>query len=273
MDCHWLKTPDGLRLRVLRWTPEQKPRCDVLLLHGHGEHAMRHHDGMLALAKAGYQVTGWDQRGHGCSTGRRGWIASYNDLLEDAHLVITNFIESARPRPLYLFGHSMGGQLALHLALDQPEHFAGVVVSAPWLRLKIQPPRWKVLLARWAATRVPWLTLSTGVHRSQLSADPQISLPPGEARLLHRRMSARMFQLLSQGGSTVLDRADSLRSRCLVIQGEEDPIMDPAAAQEFARRAGKPCSLLMLPGVRHEPHNDPIRYDVTAQIIAWLAAA
>ena len=82
METHWHHAPDGARLRVLRWNPPAAPRARVVLMHGHGEHAMRHADGMSLLAEAGFVVTGWDQRGHGRSAGRRGWVDSYDQLLD-----------------------------------------------------------------------------------------------------------------------------------------------------------------------------------------------
>lgn len=271
METFWHTARDGAKFRILQWSPQGSLRGHVLLLHGHGEHAIRHADCMNLLAASGWRVTGWDLRGHGRSSGRRGWIDSYEQLLEDTHEIVRQCrSEHDRDRPLILYGHSMGGQLALRLAIEEPDKFSGVITTAPWLRLRIRPPAWKRALAAWAAIHAPWLTMSTGIRHSQLTSSPQICLPAVEAALLHRRMSARMFDELEKGARYLLEHADQLTTPCLIVQGEDDPIMAPNAASQFAEATGDHCALVLLPGVRHEPHNDPCRNDVVCLVTDWL---
>ncbi len=273
METFWHFSRDGLRLRVVRWVTRGAVRGEVLLVHGHGEHAVRHGDTMEVLADEGWRVTGWDLRGHGRSSGRRGWMASYGQFLDDAREICRDYVFATVQggRPVFLFGHSMGAQLALRLALDEPGRFTGIVASAPWLRLRVSLPAWKSALAAWAGRHAPWLTLSTGLKLKELTSEPQIRLPAAEAALLHRRMSARMFHELQAGAAHLLEHAGELSTPCLIIQGQDDPIMEPGAARDFAGALNGPSRLVVLPGVRHEPHNDPRRSEVLRIILDWFA--
>ena len=52
-----------------------RPRGQVLIVHGLGEHAARYDPVAAALNAEGWSVLGFDQRGHGRSSGRRGTLA------------------------------------------------------------------------------------------------------------------------------------------------------------------------------------------------------
>ncbi|HRW18156.1 MAG TPA: alpha/beta hydrolase [Dermatophilaceae bacterium] len=71
-----------------------------------------------ALAKAGYRVVTWDQRGHGRS--EKGTRAAYNidQLGEDLYAVIQATVPEGQ---LALGGHSMGGMTTMALADAHPE--------------------------------------------------------------------------------------------------------------------------------------------------------
>ena len=53
-------------------------------------------------------------------------------------------LETARQHypdlPLFLYGHSLGGNLVIHYALRERPSVAGVITSAPLLRLADSPP-------------------------------------------------------------------------------------------------------------------------------------
>lgn len=71
-----------------------------------------------ALAKAGFRVIAWDQRGHGRSGLCDADLCNLGQLGRDLHLVI----EAACPDgPIVLVGHSMGGMTVMSCAAQFPE--------------------------------------------------------------------------------------------------------------------------------------------------------
>ena len=105
--------PSSLRLRVVEIGSTEHP--PVLLLHGWGASAYMYRYLAPAVAEAGYRVVVPDLRGHGLSDKPRGNGAYRTDvLLEDVRDTIRVL---GLTTPLPVVGQSMGGALALRLAL------------------------------------------------------------------------------------------------------------------------------------------------------------
>ena len=119
----------GERLQVRStWPPRGSPvRGVVLALHGYGAHCGRPPFAVFAeaAATAGFAFVSFDFHGHGHSTGPRAFIADPSHLVDDvleALLALyaggggggaSSVARSAAGLPLFLFGHSMGGGVAL----------------------------------------------------------------------------------------------------------------------------------------------------------------
>lgn len=105
-----------------RARPGETARGIVLLSHGLCEHAGRYGEVAAALADAGFHVYAHDHRGHGSTRSpdqlqgrfavREGALA----VLEDTADVRALAVSRHPGLPVILFGHSMGGLLALSAA-------------------------------------------------------------------------------------------------------------------------------------------------------------
>lgn len=105
--------PSSLRLRVVETGRTDDP--PVLLLHGWGASAYMYRYLAPALAAAGFRAIVPDLRGHGLSDKPRGARFYRTDaLLGDVHDVMRVL---GLTTPLPVVGQSMGGALALRLAL------------------------------------------------------------------------------------------------------------------------------------------------------------
>ena len=117
---HLIPTPDGGRLYV----EQSGARRPVLLLHGHGA-SMRTFSLMAArLAAGGCRVIAMDQRGFGRSSPVPPMFG-FPGLVDDAATVL----EHLDLRSAIVVGHSMGGGVALGLAVDRPEVVAQRVAA------------------------------------------------------------------------------------------------------------------------------------------------
>src|SRR5207244_6923598 len=111
------RTRDGLQLRTLRWPAAGVARAHLLVIHGIAEHAGRHAHVASRLASAGIETYAFDLRGFGASGGRRAYVdrwSQYHDDLEDR---LTAIRSEAGGQPVVLYGHSMGGLIALGYVL------------------------------------------------------------------------------------------------------------------------------------------------------------
>lgn len=114
-----------------RW-PAAGSKATVLLTHGYAEHAGRyvgHYSGLVpALTARGFEVRAFDMAGHGRSAGARG----VTDIGRMA-AALNAARASLAGKPLFLFGHSLGGLVTALSVAQVPDGLAGVVLSGPYL--------------------------------------------------------------------------------------------------------------------------------------------
>ena len=175
------------------------------------------------------------------------------------------------PGPLFLYGHSLGGQITLNFAVRHKPAAAGLVITSPWLRLAFAPPRWKVSLARIAAHVWPSFTQNTDVVPSRLSRDLDFLMAMPDLHLVHHRMSARMYQALTAGAMRAGRDAVELPYPMLLIHGgRRSGDIGFGDAGIFRALRSQDKSLVIVPKALHETHNDICREEVLARIAEWL---
>lgn len=262
----------GVELFAQSWLPEERPHGIVVLVHGFGEHSDRYAYLVAALTAAGYAVYGFDHRGHGRSPGQRGHVERFGDFLEDVRQVIVRVQADNPGLPLFLFGHSVGGLVALYYALLHPENLAGVIASAPLLS---QPNISPIVLtiARLLSRFVPTFPLDTGLDSATISRDPAEVQRYKTDPLVHAKTSARAGAEGMNAIARVQAHAGELRTPLLLYHGGDDRLVSIAGSRTFFANAGSADKTFWeLPGGFHESHNDLGREQLFARLVAWLDA-
>ncbi len=67
----------NLNLYYQCWLPAGEPKAVLLVVHGLAEHSGRYMNLVNHFVTQGYAVYGFDQRGHGRSPGRRGYVERF----------------------------------------------------------------------------------------------------------------------------------------------------------------------------------------------------
>lgn len=268
-EDHW-ETNDALPIHAEGWVGEEPPRAVVGLIHGIGEHIGRYAHVGHFLAQAGYACMGFDLRGHGRSGGRRGHTPDYQALLDDIALFLAHLQVRYPDSPVFLYGHSLGGNLALNFVLRFKPPLIGVVASAPALRLAFEPPPAKVALARLMNRILPAFSQPSGLETAALSREAKVVQAYINDPLVHDRVSARMFVGFYQSGLWALQNAHTLNVPVLLIHGSADRLTSVDASREFAHRAGEKCTLKIWQGLYHELHNEPEQGEVLEFVLSWM---
>jgi pimeloyl-ACP methyl ester carboxylesterase len=124
IDCQWdtyfISSDDGLKLHS-RVLGGGNRTC--LLVHGYGEGAYIWTQFGCLLGPS-YKVVAIDLRGHGNSE----WSRSGNYGLDHYVRDTVRVIEALCEGRIFIIGHSLGGNIALHIAALNPERIAGLVV-------------------------------------------------------------------------------------------------------------------------------------------------
>lgn len=128
------QSPTGASLAYHHGKASTPERGILLVCHGLAEHSRRYQAFAEAMAAAGFHVYAHDHRGHGETTAADAPIGRFAQR-NGAELVIgdvkamRDLASTEHPGlPIILFGHSMGGLIALNAAIDHPASFDAVTI-------------------------------------------------------------------------------------------------------------------------------------------------
>jgi alpha-beta hydrolase superfamily lysophospholipase len=225
----------------------------------------------MRLASAGITTHAYDQRGFGGSGGHRAYVdrwSQYHDDVEDRLAAVRS---AADGLPVVLYGHSMGGLIAMGYVLADPPRPTPdlLVLSAPAIDVVV--PAWKRGLADVLSATVPRFAVANAIRKGALSSDPAIEAAYRVDPLAVHRTTARLGAVLLRELDRVkkaLERGGSLPVTTYVLHGAADTIIPEWATRSLEGRAN--VTRRVYPGLHHETHNEPTGAAVIDDTIAWI---
>lgn len=267
-----IQSLDGTPLHA-RLNTTDTPAGTLVVAHGFGEHS-GNYDRLireLIARSLPLETLVFDFRGHGRSPGRRGVVSRYSELVDDLVAAVDWAANQHSGRPVYVLGHSNGGQVALRAAIEAPDRFAGLILSNPFLAHASPVPAWKLALGRVLHRFAPEITLGAGLDLRQMNRDEASWAERRADTLAHDRISAPLYFGMVEGGQEILRRAAEIRPPALFLLGAEDPVASVAAARQcFDRLGTADRTLHVYEGMLHEPLNELERGRVLDDLEAWL---
>jgi len=298
---HHLTLSDATKL-PFRCRLADAPRAVVQICHGLAEHSARYGRFAEALAQAGYHVYAHDHRGHGVNIGAhapRGMFSQkqgYDVAINDVRALNRHIHDQHPDLPVILFGHSMGGLIALNYVLD---HADTVDAAAIWNAnfdggLEAKAAAALLYMERMLkgsdvpSSLLPKLTFrawgrAIPGHRTPfdwLSRDPaEVEAYIADPLCGFDATVSLWLDLVHMTARGSDDRNFGRIPRSLpfhLVGGSEDPATAKGTAvsrlAERLRRMGfTRVSCLILAETRHESLNDINRDDVTQKFLDWLA--
>lgn len=133
-DTRHFTNARGEQLFCRTWSlpdPEKVPRAIVFMSHGFSEHLGLYH--LLGNAFQAHDIVlfGHDHVGHGRSDGKRVYVESVDQYVDDLFLHCKDMQRSYPHSPLFAIGHSMGGMIVLRACLNHATLFKGVILQGP----------------------------------------------------------------------------------------------------------------------------------------------
>jgi pimeloyl-ACP methyl ester carboxylesterase len=251
----------------------------VLLVHGNLVHgADWEASGLLERLAERHQVLVIDRPGFGFSDRPRRvtWTpAQQARLLHDAAEALDVY------RPVVV-GHSLGTQVALAMALQQPAGVAGLVLVSGYYWPNLRLDRWLAVPAalpllgdvlRYTASA--WTARATVGATLRAIFDPE-PVPEAFTQLLPRELLLRPLQqrATAEDGSHMVGQAralqphyGTLRMPVTVVAGTQDRIVSPEQAVRLHQAVPR-ARLRLLDGVGHMAH-----YQAHEQILDGVAEA
>lgn len=127
-------SPSGALIAYHHQRAEGNARGILLVCHGLIEHSKRYRGFARAMAERGFHVFAHDHRGHGETLAADAPIGRFSErsgavkTVRDVKAMRDMTVEEYPGLPVLLFGHSMGGLVALNTAISHPEAFQAVAV-------------------------------------------------------------------------------------------------------------------------------------------------
>ncbi|GGA96949.1 lysophospholipase [Brucella endophytica] len=302
--AEFLASPTGASLCLRKQLAEGSARGIVHVNHGLAEHSARYARFAEELSQAGFHVYAHDHRGHGetiAPDAPQGMFASRNGAekaIADVAAVNAH-IRAAHPGlPVVLFGHSMGGLIALNYVLKHPltidaaaiwnanfspgaaGKLAQVILAAERMLIGSDVPSLilpKLTFREWgrkiqgARTDFDWLSRDPGEVDAYI-ADPKCGWDATVALWID------VFRLVFQGADNShfgnVPRAMPFN----LVGGDQDPATDngkaiAALARRLRAMGFTDIHECIYPGTRHESLNEINREAITQDFIVWANRA
>lgn len=248
---------------------ENAARAAVILVHGICEHCDRYAYVIERLLAQGVDVYTFDQPGHGRSSGKKGHL-SYDQTLKIIDHIKHERLAESPDTPIFVYGHSMGGAIAIQYGYKYPKGLKGCIITSPALGLKKAIPQKAIPVLAAAARIFPGVTLRNMIENGLLSHDATVNESYQQDPMVHDRISLRLGGDLISCADRIMQEKAPFPVPAILLQGAEDGIVDPASSARFARFAGPEIEYHEIPGGFHELHNEPERDQYLDLILNWI---
>ncbi len=187
---------------------------------------------------------------------------------------MTAIRSEAGGQPVVLYGHSMGGLIALGYVLAEPPRRPPdlLVLSAPAVGAAVA--LWKRSLAEVLGRVLPRFAIANELPPGGLSHDAQVEREYRSDSLNVHRTTARLGMELFHEQARVARRLAQLHAvpvPTYVLHGSGDPIVRVSSSASLEGREN--VTRRVYPRLRHEMHNEPEADAVIGDTIAWIESA
>lgn len=268
-EMQW-KTDDALNLFARKWEPESELKGVVCLVHGHGEHSGRYIHWAEKLTNEGFAVLAPDMRGHGRSDGPRGYTPSFDHYCNDLSILLDHASKFYPDIPCFLYGHSLGGAIALYFLIQRQPDIAGAVITSPALRTAVEEQKAKRTLALILGTLIPKSSMPSGLEQKALSRDQKVIEAYRKDPYVHDRISFSMGKEAIKAVEYIYNHADRISVPLLLLHGTGDRICYQSGSVALSKLVSGDCTLKLWDGYYHELHNEPEKDQVFDFLAEWL---
>ena len=249
-------------------TPE--PRAAILLVHGLGEHCRRYDHLAAFFNQHDIAVVGYDHPGHGQTEGKRGYVPNLETLMDGVEQMLAETRTRYPAHPVFIYGHSMGGNVSLNCILKRKPDISGAIISAPHIRSPIKISPLLIALGRMMNKIAPRASRSNGLDPHLICRDEKVVQQYIKDPLVHDQLTYALAVAMLDGAA-FLDRYEGQAPiPLLLMHGTADGITSCVATREFAERLKADVSFKEWKDFYHEIHNEKQQKEVFVFALEWI---
>ncbi|NHJ19458.1 MAG: alpha/beta hydrolase [Candidatus Lokiarchaeota archaeon] len=263
---------ESLTIYYQAWIPDN-PKAIVQVVHGFAEHSGRYLNIVNQLLPLDYAVYANDHRGHGKSEGRRNYVDSFNQFIEDEKLFYDLIKDKYQNLPIFMLGHSMGSMIALFFANKYESLLKGLILSGTGTGAGESTSKATKVVVKLLAKIIPKKYINPGLKAEKLSHDPEVVQAYENDPLVNAdKIALRLGWELMNCFSKFDPITQNLKLPLLVQCGAEDSLIK--GSEEALKNAFKmkDKSILIYDGLYHEVYNESKeeRKKVLNDLSSWL---
>lgn len=243
----------------------------VIMVHGLKDHSDRYAQTAEKLTKNAFSVYAFDLRGHGQSEGRRVWTDSFDDYVQDLEIFYDRVRQYEPGKPIFIFGHSMGGAIATTFALKKYRPIAGLILSAPALKPGEDINGFLIGVTKVLGSITPSLAVLE-LNDEKFSRDPLVIAESKKDPLIyHGNGPARTAKELLKALGQIEEKMPEVDVPFIVLHGDKDVITNPDGSRQlFAKAKATDKTIQIYEGLFHDLLHEPEKDRVYRDILAWL---
>jgi alpha-beta hydrolase superfamily lysophospholipase len=299
-----LASPTGATLKLHASGAKGAERGVIQVNHGLAEHALRYGRFAEAMSARGFHIYAHDHRGHGGTKAPDAPLGTFGNedgaakVIADVAAVHDLIAQKHPGLPVIIFGHSMGGLIALNFVLRHPGRVAAAAIwnanfSAglsgrlaqtilAWERFRLGsdvPSRMlpRLTFQAWAGKMPDRRTAFDWLSRDPVEVDKYVADPlcGWDASV---SMWADVFRFIFYGADDGNFSAVRRNLPFNLVGGEKDPASDGgksvlALADRLKRMGFSNLNTTVYAETRHESLNDLNRDLITADFARWAEAS
>lgn len=267
-EFNW-KATDGTNIYAKSWNIET-PKGVICMIHGLGEHINRYTHVAAFFNKNGYAFYGNDHYGHGKSGGAKGHTPDYESLLVEVDTLIET-AKSENPNvPIYLYGHSLGGNIVLNYLFLRHPNVAGVIATSSAIQLPKPPSAVLLAVGKLMRKIYPKFTQPNGLELKYLSKDQNVIDAYVADKLVHNKISSELGLALIERGKWLVESDRKTDIPLLLMHGAEDGITAPEGTIELSKMTEGDVTLKIWKDMYHEIHNEIDKQAVLDFTLSWI---
>lgn len=266
------QTTDGQSLFWKAFLPEGEIKAVLQVFHGISEHIDRYVHVIDELVPAGFAVIGNDHRGHGRSSGKRCYVSSFQEYMDDEYrfrqeIVIPRFTGM----PHFILGHSMGSIIAMHYVRQHPEGLRGLVLSGTGSTPGPLFNKATIMGLKLFSRLLPGLQIRSPLPPEVISHDPVEVRAYVNDPLVSTTITPRLVEQINAYLESGVKGLCALTLPVLIQFGSEDTSF--RGQEELFRDIGaRDKTFFRYDGLRHEVYNELIegRTRALADLRVWM---
>ena len=253
------------------WISERSEAI-LVIVHGLGEHIGRYKPFAEFFNTKNITVLGADLTGFGQSPGKKGHGVDIAEMKSIVKAKITYAAAQFPDIPIYVFGQSMGANIALNYQLtESDQRVAGYIAASPWIQTGSPLSPLLIKAAKVLSKIAPKVTKSNELIVEGISdLESEVKLYVDDP-LVHDRISfgfgysmylaAEFLNNYSEGGVKV---------NTLLSHSKDDILTSAAASSAFAKRNPDKLEFIEKEHLHHELHNSSQRSKILEEYYSWI---